>query len=85
MALFDFFKRKPQPAPVPKPAPAAAPVQARAPAAPVEAPTPAETHDFLPDQTAPACWNAWGMRWRPHAVTAKPASPCCSWTSTASS
>lgn len=54
MALFDFFKRKPQPAPVPKPAPAAAPVQARAPAAPVEAPTPAETHDFLPDQTAPA-------------------------------
>jgi len=52
VALFDFFKRKPQLAPAPKPSPAPAPVQARAPM-PGETPAPAETHDFLPDQTAP--------------------------------
>ena len=54
MALFDFFKRKRQPAPAPKPAPA--PVAAPA-AAPADVPAsasasdanPQEAHDFLPD------------------------------------
>lgn len=39
MALFDFFRRKPQPAPVPEAEPTATPEAA------------ADTHDFLPDQT----------------------------------
>jgi len=54
VALFDFFKRKRQPAPSPKPAPA--PVAAPA-AAPADVPAsasasdanPQEAHDFLPD------------------------------------
>jgi CheY-like chemotaxis protein len=42
VALFDFFKRKPQPAPTPKPEPAAAPVPA-----PQQAPE--ATQELLPD------------------------------------
>ena len=43
VALFDFFKRKPQPVPAPKPA--AIPTPAPAPDAIAE-----EAHDFLPDE-----------------------------------
>jgi len=53
VALFDFFKRKPKPAPRPAtacvPPPAAIPAATPAPDATPEA-VPAETHDFLPDQ-----------------------------------
>ena len=49
MALFDFFRRKPQPSPrpaaTPVRVPAAVPTQA-----PAVVPAQPETHDFLPDQ-----------------------------------
>ncbi len=49
MALFDFFKRKPQPAAAPA-APAVDPVPAAEPAAPPPE-VAAERYDFLPDET----------------------------------
>ena len=46
MALFDFFRRKPKPAPRREPAPV--PEESPAPAPAID-PASAETHDFLPD------------------------------------
>lgn len=54
MALFDFFKRKPQPAPAPKPAPSSAPVPApQQPAAATPEPTPEVAQDLVPDHEGP--------------------------------
>ena len=49
MALFDFFKRKPQAAPAARPTPAPEPAPATPP--PAAEPAPAEAYDFLPDDT----------------------------------
>lgn len=54
MALFDFFKRKPQPAPAPKPAPAPAPVPApQQVAEPVAEPVPDLGADLVADHDGP--------------------------------
>jgi len=57
MALFDFFRRKPQPAPAIKPVPAVLPAAAPAPApapAPAAVPASADQHDILSDQAQSA-------------------------------